>query len=90
MSRFLDIGGMLARLLAFALRHWHLVLIAAFAISPAGPHLRISYEFYGSYASPYGHSNCLYLGSRGFVKPGVGYMYGCPFVAWIDTREIAR
>ena len=90
MNRFLTLVGALARLLAALANRWPLVLIAVFLISPEGPHLRLSYSYQGSYDNPDGFDDCVYLGSRGLIRPVYGYMDGCPVIAWIDAREAVR
>jgi hypothetical protein len=65
------------------LQKWLVVLIAIFFLSPVGPHLRWEYQYRG--ANEYRtYSNCTYLGSRGFFKPG--YIGNCPLIAWLDSR----
>lgn len=79
--------AVIARALANLLQNWPVVLIAAFLISPVGPHLRWGYE----YITVQGHgtvARCTYLGSRGFVMPR--HVAGCPVLAWLDSRENAR
>ena len=83
----LGLLGRVAALLAFILSNWPWALLAAFLISPEGPHLRLAYKFYGSYSRPYGHHDCRYLGSRGVFVLQSGHIEGCPVIAWLDARE---
>jgi hypothetical protein len=66
---------------------WPLLLLAAFIISPIGPHLRLQYTYQqqGSYRYML---NCEYLGSRGFVN----YVEAgrCPVFTIIDTRKMTK
>lgn len=72
------------RLLGWLVKQWKLVLIAAFFLSPYGPHLRYEY----TYREAYGHRaylSCTYLGSRGFVTPA--YVEGCPIFIMLDASD---
>ncbi len=79
-------------LLAFVLRgvnyllgYWLLLLIAAFFLSPVGPHLRIQYTYT---QGPFGERSyvaCDYLGSRGMIAARFGDQ--CPVLAIIDARR---
>lgn len=88
--RAYSLGGLSARLLGFIVRRWTLVLVIAFFASPVGPHVRIQYV----YTEPFGSSgqrhyrSCLYLGSRGFIRPAVEP--DCPIIAFLDAREARR
>ena len=63
---------------------WPILLIAVFLISPIGPHLRVSYEYYGDHNHPY-FLSCTYLGSRGFITPDLPP--DCPvIVPLLDAR----
>lgn len=70
--------------LAGILSRWPLLLLAAFLISPIGPHLRwqYSYEQRGSYRYML---DCEYIGSRGFVKYRASAE--CPVISIIDHRK---
>lgn len=74
----------LLRGIASLLNVWPLILIAAFVISPIGPHMRWSYRYteYGMGQRYY--TSCEYLGAKGFVY----YTRGgdCPFITIIDRR----
>lgn len=79
-------SGVLSRLallcfcLARLLELWPWLLLAAFLISPIGPHLRIDpiAEMVGQ-----GHRGCLYIGSRGLRPPAIA---GCPLLLWMEAR----
>ena len=73
----------LLNVLAFLLERWPLVLIAVFFLTPQGPHLRVSYAYYGTYEHPT-YTSCTYLGSRGFRE---AYGPDCPVVLWLDVAE---
>ena len=75
-----------ARLASDLLQCWPLILIAAFFLSPVGPHLRWEYAFREVYGDRV-YLGCTYLGSRGFVTPAYGTLDGCPVIAWLDARE---
>ncbi|MCG8380697.1 MAG: hypothetical protein MJA28_00550 [Gammaproteobacteria bacterium] len=64
-----------------------LLLIAAFILSPVGPHmlLNYTYEQRGSYKYML---SCQYLGSRGFVHYVA--MGECPYFKIIDSREFPK
>lgn len=70
--------------IAELIKRWPLVVIAAFIISPIGPHLRFeyTYEERGSYRHMI---HCEYLGSRGFVK--IAANGECPVLRVIDRRK---
>lgn len=85
--RSLTAYAAITRLLSSTLEHWKLALFVAFFLSPVGPHLRTSY----SYSETYGqvsYTACTYLGSRGFVRLGLGAE--CPVIAFLDTRDWKR
>lgn len=73
------------RSFAGLLEQWPLFLLAAFLLSPVGPHLRVqtSYVQHGNYREM---RACQYLGSRGWVNTVPGER--CPLVAIIDRRVI--
>ena len=77
--------ALILRGLASLLSTWPLVLIAALAFSPIGPHVLTTYQYYDLN----GHKNyltCNYLGVRGFVtRPAYGGE--CPFLTIIDHRN---
>lgn len=75
---------------SWAMKHWGLMLVVAFIVSPMGPHLRLAYSYHGDTANRYRLFNCLYVGSRGLITPDYGYMDRCPVLAWIDTRRALR
>ena len=77
-------GGALLRLLGAALRHWKLVLVALFFLSPTGPHLRMQYTYQDS-PGPRVYLACTYLGSRGFISAHPPS--GCPVIAILDARD---
>lgn len=77
--------AVVSRLLAWVLRHGLVIAIAAFFISPVGPHLLWGYHYRGS---PDVRFHCTYVGSRGFIDPG--YVAGCPYIAWLDSRGHRR
>ncbi|NQW09353.1 MAG: hypothetical protein HQ481_05645 [Alphaproteobacteria bacterium] len=83
MKRVLSLGGALARVLAWLLNRWPLLLVAAFFYLDEGPHLRVAGTYQGSRDYPR-YISCTYLGSRGFVP---GYMPGCPLIVWMNARE---
>ncbi|MCB1950006.1 hypothetical protein [Nitrosomonas sp.] len=70
--------------LAYLLRHWFLILIAALIISPVGPHLLVWYSYtnYGTYK---GMNECIYLGGGGFVEINDGDI--CPVIVIMDRRD---
>lgn len=67
------------------LRHWKLALIAAFFLSPVGPHLRLDYDYTARRAdgTPV-TTRCGYVGARGMIEV---FSYRCPVIAWLDARE---
>lgn len=82
--RWAKVLAYLVRGLAGILSRWPLLLLAAFLISPIGPHLRwqYTYEQRGSYRHML---DCQYLGSRGLVRyRGMG---DCPILTMIDRRD---
>lgn len=80
----LSAASLLARGLSLLLGHWKLVLVAAFFLSPIGPHLRWSYV-YRDGGGPRADVRCTYLGSRGFVTPSLAP--DCPVIAILDSRQ---
>ena len=74
----------LARLLSWLLSHWMLLAIAAFFISPIGPHMRWTYSYTGAYDHPT-YLHCTYLGSRGVITPNLAP--ACPFITILDARR---
>jgi len=66
------------------LSRWPLLLLAAFLISPIGPHLRFQYTYdqRGTYRYML---DCEYVGSRGFVKYRADGE--CPVFAILDRRK---
>ncbi|MXS77910.1 hypothetical protein ABF87_08020 [Nitrosomonas sp. JL21] len=76
--------SVLLRSLAYLLRHWFLLLIAALMISPIGPHLLVwySYKDYGAYRD---YNDCLYLGGGGLLERDFGD--DCPVIVIIDKRD---
>lgn len=75
----------IARITSHLLDYWKLAFIAAFFLSPVGPHMRWEY----TYRDTYGHRtyvSCTYLGSRGFITPD--YLDDCPMIAWLDARGL--
>lgn len=70
--------------IAEILRRWPLLLLAAFLVSPVGPHLRLQYTYENR--GPYRYMlDCEYIGSRGLVRyRGSG---ACPVITMIDRRE---
>ena len=74
----------LLRQLHDAMRFWPHVLIVVFLFSPVGPHIRFEYTYRGDIRSP-SFIDCTYLGSRGFINATA--FSGCPFFAWLDTRD---
>lgn len=77
-------GGALLRLLGAALRHWKLVLVALFFLSPIGPHLRMQYTYQDGGGQRV-YLACTYLGSRGFIAPNLAP--DCPVIAILDARD---
>ncbi|MBX3639759.1 MAG: hypothetical protein KF888_04495 [Nitrosomonas sp.] len=75
--------SVLLRSLAYLLRHWFLLLIAALVISPVGPHVLVWYSYvdYGAYRDM---NDCIYLGGRGLVERDYGDT--CPVIVIIDRR----
>lgn len=75
----------LIRSIAGIISRWPLLLLAAFLISPIGPHLRWQYT-YQEYGQHRVYVACEYLGAHGFVH----YMdrgLDCPIIAVIDRRR---
>lgn len=60
-----------------------LVAIVLFA-SPVGPHLRWTYQYQEAFGQSF-YTGCSYVGSRGLIASAS--VDGCPFLAWLDTRE---
>lgn len=82
--RRLFLLAFIANVISRLLERWPLLLIAAFFISPIGPHLRFAY----TYSDAFGHRSyisCSYLGARGFVTPDLAP--GCPLIVFLDSRE---
>ena len=75
----------LLRGLAYLLRHWLLIVIAALVISPIGPHLLVWYSYtdYGAYK---GMNECVYLGGGGLIEINDGDI--CPVVVIFDRRDM--
>tara|TARA_R110000782_G_scaffold241116_1_gene327580 strand:+ start:471 stop:752 length:282 start_codon:yes stop_codon:yes gene_type:complete len=75
--------SMLLRSIAGLLRHWFLILIAAWVIFPVGPHVLVWYTYvnYGTYKDM---NDCIYLGGRGLVERDYGDT--CPAIVIIDRR----
>lgn len=61
-----------------------LLLLVAVLLSPIGPHLLWTYSYAGP-DEPAFRTNCVYLGTRGFVRNSRGM--GCPRVAIIDHTQ---
>lgn len=81
----LKLLAMVLRGLAGLLSTWPLVLIAALVLSPVGPHVLTTYQYY-DVGGRRAHLSCDYLGVRGFVtRPGYGGQ--CPFLILIDRRH---
>ncbi|MCU7805675.1 MAG: hypothetical protein KZQ96_21015 [Candidatus Thiodiazotropha sp. (ex Lucinoma borealis)] len=77
--------AMVLRSLAGLLSVWPILALAAFFVSPIGPHMRwqYTYEQRGTHRQMIA---CEYLGSRGFVYY---QRYGnCPFFTIIDRRVV--
>ena len=74
--RFYNTVRKSARAMSFLITNAHLFLLAAFFLSPQGPHVRVD-DLFGGYSR-----GCTYLGSRGLVP---GYVPGCPYLVWIDS-----
>jgi hypothetical protein len=79
------------RILAFALRlvshivsRWLLLLVAAFFLSPIGPHLRAEYTYY-EVGNTRMYLRCTYLGSRGFITPD--FRGDCPLFVILNANE---
>ena len=72
------------------LRHWVLLLLAAFFILPYGPHVLYTYEYvpYSQYGNGRHYTRCDYLGSRGFVITNPAP--DCPLIAILDSRTGRR
>lgn len=85
--RSLSILSAISRLISFTLEHWKLALIAAFLISPVGPHLRLTYAYNETYGVR-SFVSCNYLGSRGIIRLGLGAE--CPVIAILDSRDWKR
>ena len=75
------------KFVAALLERWHWALIAAFLISPIGPHLYWS----GEYRKVFGNRvyiSCTYIGSRGAVRLDFRHFNDkCPTFMWLDARE---
>ena len=83
-QKLLGVMAAIFRMISGVLEYWKLALVAAFFLSPIGPHLRWEYQ----YRDVYGHKvfvNCTYLGARGFITPD--FLEDCPVVAIFDTRS---
>lgn len=80
------VSALALRALAALLSLWPLLLVAAVLLSPVGPHLRWSYV-YQERGSQRHYLDCLYVGSRGWVRYREGH--ACPLVTIID-RRVAR
>lgn len=77
--------GWLSRLISIAFDHWKVVAVAAFFISPIGPHVRWTYEYTDYYRSHRHYSYCSYIGSRGEIHPDLEPE--CPLFALLDSRD---
>ena len=88
--RRLTLIGMTARLLAALVNRWPLILIAAFILSPVGPHL----YWGGEYRKVFGNQvyiACTYIGSRGSVQLDFRHFNDkCPNIIWLDSRKFAQ
>ena len=84
-DRRLHALSLLAWTMGRALRAWPLILVAAFFLSPVGPHLLWEYHYRDSREYRF---DCSYIGSRGLIHPG--YVEGCPYIAWLDARGRGR
>lgn len=75
------------KLVASLLEHWPKVLLAAFLISPVGPHMYWS----GDYRKVFGsrvYTSCTYIGSRGPVQLDFRHFNDkCPVFMWLDSRK---
>jgi hypothetical protein len=73
-----------ARMVSALVDLWVLALIAAFVVSPIGPHLRWSYQYhqYGSGARSF--VSCNYIGSRGMITQNLAPR--CPLIVFLDSR----
>lgn len=85
--RRLNLAGAIAYLMGVMLDRWPVILIAAYVLTGTGPHLRVSYEYRGTYSNPV-YISCTYLGPRGFITPPYGVMYDCPVVAWLHSGAV--
>ena len=72
------------RLVSHIFSKWLILLIAAFLLSPLGPHLRAEYEYYEA-GNTRIYLRCAYLGSRGFVTPD--FRGDCPVIAILNANE---
>lgn len=84
--RWLGVLAFVARMASDTLRRWPMILIAAFFLSPEGPHLRWEYTYRTIYGKRI-YLSCIYLGSRGFVTPPYSELAGCPVIAWLDAGD---
>jgi hypothetical protein len=77
-------------LVAALLGRWPVILLAAFLLSPVGPHLYWS----GEYRKVFGnriYTACTYLGSRGAVPLDFRHFNDkCPTIMWLDSREFKQ
>lgn len=75
--------GAIARLLRWVLSKWLLLAIAAFFLSPIGPHLRTSYTYRGDdhYRA---YISCTYLGARGYTTL---YHVDCPVIILLENKR---
>jgi hypothetical protein len=72
------------RLVSHITSKWLVLLIAAFFLSPTGPHLRAEYTYYEA-GNTRIYLRCTYLGSRGFITPD--FRGDCPLFAILNANE---
>jgi len=73
----------LARIAGVLATRAPLLLLIAFFVSPVGPHMRFSGQYYGTQDNPR-FVSCTYLGSRGLQEVRTPT---CPIFLWLDTRR---
>ncbi len=77
--------SLMLRLLASLLEQWPMLLLAAFLISPIGPHLRLEYEYqqFGNYKRM---NRCTYIGNRGLVDY-IPVTHECPLIQIMESSQ---
>ena len=89
MNIILNMVSGVFKLTSVLLRYWLLIVLAAIALSPIGPHLRWQYQYLGPYSNKT-FIRCDYIGSRGVVEDVPHLTPDCPFFVILDSREYRR